>query len=134
MGKTTYKIGQLVHCSGTAQVDGHFGKIASICDKKSKECFFEKSVVTGNGDKNTMVNIEVDIIANTIGLWSPESELTVLDKIIRRSYDPHNVILIDLSYFEVLYNKALEKMNYKLDFIKKHSVTRDEKIDIILES
>lgn len=131
MGKSIYKVGQLVHCSGSFSRGG-FGNIVSITDSKSGELYSEKEVITGYGDKNTRVDIEVDIIATTKDLWDITSDVVLLDEKIRTVYDPHNVIPVKLSDFEMFYKIALDRMNNKLDFIRKHSVTRDEKIDIIL--
>lgn len=136
MGKTTYKIGQLVYCSGGVlnrrELVQGFGNIVSITDRKTKELYSEKEVITGCGNKNTQVDIEVDVITKSSDLWEPASPIVLRDISTRLSYDPHNVILVEPEYFEKIYKKALDDMNHKLDFIKKHSVTRDDKINTIL--
>jgi hypothetical protein len=137
MGKTTYKLGQLVYCSGGVLNRGEliqgYGNIISITDRKTKELYSEKEVVTGYGDKNTRVDIEVNLISEIVkDLWDVSSPISLRENPVRVMCDPHNVIPIKVNDIESSYKKALDQMNTNIEFIKKYSVTRDDKIEIIL--
>lgn len=129
MSNRIYKIGQLVYgsCNGQQGV----GNIVSIIDRNTNESYYEKEVVTGWGDKNTRVNITINIIGHIEELLDTTSPIIDVEK-YQIVCDPHNVWPISLEDSKERYERALNNMNIKLEFIRKHSLTRDDKINIIL--
>lgn len=143
MGKEIYKVGQLVYASNDAftykelvsgDVVKGYGIILDIVDINTKESFQEKEIITGWGDKNTKVNIIIKFIAKERDLWNINEFIEYVKNPSIIEYNPHCVTKISLKNFEKKYKDGIQNMNRKLEFIRKYSVTRDEKLDIIIES
>lgn len=136
-----FKIDQLVYASINVydgmghSINSGFGVITSIIDNLTGEKFYEKECITGCGDRNTKVTINVDIISidpEFRDISSPR--FTEIKDVIKVSLDPHNVYSYSIEEAERDYNKKLEHMSKKIEFIRNYSLTRDDKINIILES
>ncbi len=136
MGKSLLKIGQLVYGDTTMSYTtskGGYGIVVDMIDLSGKS-HNELIIITGNGDKNTRVEIKVKILTHPSNdIWMLNSQIHLLDNPIVDSFDPHDIIIISYDRFQKIYDEAISNMNYKMSFIKKYHLTRDEKIDIILE-
>jgi hypothetical protein len=129
-----YKIGTLVFCGDTSSNGSKgYGIVVDIVDRMTGEHYNEKKIITGHGDRNTKVRIHVKILCHAgTDTWASSEKLTFLDFPIVRDFDPHHVFKISKEACEKRYENDLRNMNIKLDFIKKYSLTRDEKIDKII--
>ena len=135
------KVGDLVYCShymslgiNPSAVSG-YGKITRIMDRKTGELFSEKKIITGRGDKNSRVNIEVRIITKKVDeLWDPTSEIVLLETPYVGDYDPHDVIIISFNETKEKYKKTLKTMVNSFKFIRDNSMTREDKINLILKN
>ncbi len=135
MGNQTYHIDDLVYCSSIRK-HGGYGKILSIVDRQTGELYDEKTIITGWGDKNTQVDILIRIIAdqdNKNGIYFDTNRGIKYCPERIDTFDPHDVYIVDLGDIIKRHNKTIKKMNESLDFLKKHSLTRDEKLELILK-
>lgn len=137
MSKELYKIGDLVYCTSVmshSQQRGGFGIITNIINKDVKESYHEKEVITGCGDQNTRVNIEIELLTSEVrDLWDVSIPFKVLDKKIKVFKDPHDVIMTNKKRFDKDYKEKMENLQKMLEFRTKYYLTRDDKINIILD-
>lgn len=141
MGKI-FKIGDLVYTSSGYYLDESrdegFGVIVDIIDKFTNESFDNKYVITGHGDKNTRVWIRVKMISDVIpkhlylGDFISRFKINPIENKIIGNHDPHHIIVIDLEWYENKYKECVENLNHNIEFIKRNSITRDNKIDILI--
>lgn len=129
-----YKLGNLVYCgSSTQDLPKGYGIIIDIVDNITNEHYNESIIITGHGKKNTNVTLHIKIICKCgDDIWSSAENIEMLKEPIFTKYNPHWVFKISKKAAEKRYKSDLEKMNTKLDFIKKYSITRDEKINKII--
>ena len=137
-----YKKGELVFCAALTniKIQSGWGIIIDIIDIHTGEIFFEKEIITGMGDKNTKVKLEIDIIAINkpfkLHFLDPNSEIVMLQTPERFMVNPHDVYKIDdisKEFTENEFSITMKRMEVRRNFLSKYSKTRDEKIDILLE-
>jgi hypothetical protein len=132
-----YKIGNLVFCGNTHSnllAPKCYGIIIDIIDDITGESYYEKEMITGHGDLNTKVKIHVKLLCKAgDDVWSSCEKLEFLKEPIFGKYNPHDVFKISKKAAEKRYIEDLEKMNIKLEFIRRYYNTRDDKINKIIE-
>lgn len=130
-----FRLGELVYVSlgyANGNTIGGYGPIVKMVDLITGELYQEKNVITGHGDKNTKILIYVNImwIGNTPWDWEDlkdEPNPKVL------SFDPHSVIKIEYEKMLNKYHKMIFRMDKKMEILKKYYLTRDDKINLIIE-
>jgi len=130
MGKEIFKVDELVYVS-SHRGDKGYGIIVSMMELDGINVL-EKEIITGCGDRNTKINIEIKIISGRMEcLWDISSPIKILETpyIIAMS-DGHGII--KLMDFKNQYKNKIRIMDRNMDFFKKNSKSRDEKIDILI--
>ena len=135
-----FRVGEIVYCSnvthsigGQPNVNG-LGQILDIVDRFTGESYQELEVIRCNGDKNTKVHILVNVLTEKIdNLWDLSCDFTMRKAPVKSLYDPHSITKHIFEHTELLYKKALNNMNKRMEFIKEYSMTRDDKIAKILD-
>ena len=135
MGKSTYKIGQLVYCSDSGLGTHGYGNIVDIVNFRTGESYDEIKVITGRGNKNTPVEFKVRIITkghpNNECHWESDNIVVLSDPEIKICRS-HYIYKINLEKAEIEAKKSIERINKKFNFLKTHYLTRDDKLEAIL--
>jgi len=139
MSQERYRVGELVYCSDTFGRGRYgYGIIKSITDKNGGKSYYEKDIICGCGDLNTRVDIEVDIIAKNLNDFDScafrdlSTKIIFLDKVINSKFDPHAIIKLRYEDFEKQYHIKMKNMDDNLELFKKYSLSRDEKLELVL--
>lgn len=110
---------------------GGYGPIHKIVDRVTGELYQEKKIITGQGDKNTKVDIIINIMYSGSNPHDVDDDMIEVDPIELKK-DPHNVVKIEYKSTKVDYRKMLSRMNKKMDILYQYSLTREDKINIII--
>ena len=133
MSERLFKICELVHCSygfssTSFELEG-YGLLVDMIDTDGVS-YSEKKIITGCGDLNSKIDMIVKIIAispDYSDIMDISEKISMIDPVVGK-YNPHSVTKVNIKYYEDKIKRTIEKIN----FIKKYSVTRDEKLEIIL--
>lgn len=111
---------------------GGYGTIHKIVDTITGEAYQEKEITTGCGDRNTKVKILVNLMYFGSHPYEIDDCMDELTDPIIESMDPHKVVKMSYDKMELEYDKKISRMNKKLDILYKYSLSRENKIDIII--
>lgn len=130
MGKEIFKVDELVYVS-SHRGDKGYGIIISMTELNGVSVP-EKEIITGHGNKNTKIDIKIKIISGRVeNLWDISSPIKILET-------PYTINMIDghglikLMDFDSWYKNKVRIMDRNMDFFKKNSISRNEKIDILI--
>lgn len=110
---------------------GRYGIIDKIVDRTTGELYQEKDVITGWGEKNTKVNILIKTLYSGSEPHDIDDNMVEVESTIETA-DPHDVVKIPYSSMQSQYKKMMDRMNKKLGILYRYSLTRDDKINIIV--
>lgn len=146
MGVQVFRVGEVVYCydshvntsmQKTTRAPNGLGQIKEIIDIITGDRYIEKEVLTGYGDKNTKVNLSIDVFATferyNDNIWDISSDIDIFDIPINGTFNPHNVIKQDVNKLDEEFIRKTNNMKKRIDIINKYSMTRDDKIDKILD-
>lgn len=141
MGKQIFRVGEVVYCSNTThRISGNncpsgFGQVKGIIDLETGEIYQEKEILTGWGQQNTKVRISVDILATLEkdDIWDISVGMVMLKDPHNGFFDPHSVIKTSMKRYQSEYIRKMNNMKERIKFLESHSMTRENKIDKILD-
>lgn len=90
-------------------------------------------IVTGRGDENTKATFKLKPIGVSYNnIWDMSREIEPIDKPPFWTDKSHDIELIETIHMEKLYREFIQKVNYKIDFIRQHR-NRIEKLEQLLD-